>query len=189
MKFSGTVTPPVLKPLRPEVPRMISFPRFWSHRDLVIDLPGGFQLGWGVVGWWKTLHISLEKKVKSKEILRIMQPRKTAATIDGSSHIVITRWLQFSVAMAAWELQILSVRGTSAATPSWFVPGGIRILRLGDRSRWKDPTPMRLRKNLGNLEIIGKEKAHCGKNNSIFLRLGQDMHYMHLDETTVEFCT
>ena len=82
---------------------MISFPRFWSHRDLVIDLPGGFQLGWGVVGWWKTLHISLEKKVKSKEILRIMQPRKTAATIDGSSHIVITRWLQFSVAMAAWE--------------------------------------------------------------------------------------
>ena len=48
--------------------------------------------------------------------------------------------------------------------------------------------PQRLRKTLG-LEIIGKEKAHCGKNNSIFLRLGQDMHYMHLDETTVEFCT
>lgn len=65
---------------------MISFPRFWSHRDLVIDLPGG---GWVGSCWLvENTAICFEQKKVLKEILRIMQPRKTAAaTIDGSSHI------------------------------------------------------------------------------------------------------
>ena len=76
MKISGTVTPPYIKTVATRGATDDFFSTILEPSGSG-DRPTGGWFSWlGCVGWWKPLQYALKKKVL-KEILRIMQPRKT----------------------------------------------------------------------------------------------------------------